>query len=329
MIVRSSTRRAFLQKMSALGAAGVPVISTFRPASAEAAGDSMMKTAYNPAAKFELKVSEVEFRRTGKGRQLMARIYQPQGVGPFPTVLDLHGGAWNNKDRHAEEPMDRAIAASGVLVVAIDMTLAPEAPYPACVQDANYGVRWLKSKAASWNGDPSRIGVYGSSTGGHVAELLAMRPRDPRYNAIPLAANPSIDATVAYVATRSPISNTFARFQNAEAKKRDNMIKNNKTFFVPWETIHEANPQEILERHEQVTLVPLLIMQGALDDNVLPDMQEKFVATYKAAGGQVEFQVFPDSEHEWVAKPGPQTDRAREMVKAFIARNVGAAQRAA
>jgi acetyl esterase/lipase len=213
--------------------------------------------------------------------------------------------------------------------VAIDMTLAPEAPYPACVQDANYGVRWLKSNAAGWNGDPSRIGVYGSSSGGHVAELLAMRPRDLRYNAIPLAANTSIDATVAYVATRSPISNTFARFQNAEAKKRDGMIKNNKTFFVPWETIHESNPQEILDRHEKVTLVPLLVMQGALDDNVLPAFQEKFVNSYKAAGGQIEYHVFPDSVHEWVAEPGPQTDRAREMVKAFIARNVSAVQRAA
>jgi acetyl esterase/lipase len=214
-----------------------------------------------------------------------------------------------------------------VLVVAIDMTLAPEAPYPACVQDANYGVRWLKSKAAAWNGDASRIGVYGSSSGGHVAELLAMRPRDARYNAIPLAGN--FDATVAYVATRSPISNTFARFQNAEEKKRENMMKNNKTFFVPWETIHEANPQEILERREQVTMVPLLVMQGALDDNVLPTAQEKFAATYKAAGGQIDFHVFPDSEHEWVAKPGPQTDRAREMVKAFIARNLKAGSRAA
>ena len=55
----------------------------------------------------------------------MARVYQPNGPGPFPTVLDLHGGAWNAKDRKAEEPMDRAIAASGVLVVAIDLTLAP------------------------------------------------------------------------------------------------------------------------------------------------------------------------------------------------------------
>src|SRR5258706_2212871 len=116
----------------------------------------------------------------------MARIYQPAGAGPFPTLLDLHGGAWNNKDRTANEPMDRAVAASGVLVVAIDMTLAPEAPYPASVQDANYGVRWLKSKAAGWKGDPAQLGVLGSSTGGHIAELLGMRPRDPRYNAIPL-----------------------------------------------------------------------------------------------------------------------------------------------
>jgi acetyl esterase len=238
-------------------------------------------------------------------------------------VLDLHGGAWNAKDRHAEEPMDRALAASGLLVVAIDLTLAPEAPYPACVQDANYGLRWLKSRAASWNGDPSTIGVYGSSSGGHVGELLAMRPRDARYNAIPLTAAPNVDATVAYVAMRSPVSNPYARFQNAEKLKRDAMVKNHTTFFVPWETIHESNPQEILERHEKVTLPPLLVMQGALDDNVLPAVQEKFAAAYKAAGGDCQFHVFDGCEHEWVATPGPQTDRARQMVKAFIARRLG------
>jgi acetyl esterase/lipase len=237
-------------------------------------------------------------------------------------VLDLHGGAWNAKDRKAEEPMDRAIAMSGVLVVAIDMTLAPEAPYPACIQDANYAVRWLKTKAPSWNGDPSKIGVYASSSGGHVAELIAMRPHDARYNAIPLPGAKNIDASVAYIAMRSPVSNTFARFQNAEKLKRDPMVKNNTTFFVPWESIHESNPQEILDRHEAITKVPFLIMQGALDDNVLPAVQEKFAASYKAAGGSVQYQLFEGSEHEWVATPGPQTDRAREMVKAFIARQV-------
>ncbi len=307
-------------KLMAAGATSLPAAGTLRPGAAHAAG----APAYDPNAGFELDVSEVELRRNSAGRMLMARIYQPKGKGPFPTVLDLHGGAWNNKNRFAEEPMDRALAASGLLVVAVDLTLAPEAPYPACVQDANYAVRWLKTKAATWNGDVAKLGVYGSSSGGHVAELLAMRPRDPRYNAIPLDAASGVDATVAYVATRSPVSNTFARYENAERRHRESMIKNNKTFFSPWETIHEANPQEILEREEKIALVPLLIMQGALDDNVLPEMQEKFANSYRAAGGARDYHLFENSVHEWVAQPGPQTDKAREMVKAFIARQLKA-----
>ena len=307
--MKSLRRRDFISGMSFLGlAAGV------QPAAAS----------YNPAAKFAVKVSEVEYRRTKAGRQLMARIYEPTGTGPFPTVLDLHGGAWNAKDRKAEEPMDRAIAESGVLVVAVDLTLAPESPYPACVQDANYAVRWLKTKAASWNGNSTKIGIYGSSSGGHVAELLAMRPLDSRYNAIPLPEAPKAEASVAYVAMRSPISNPFARYQNAEKLKRGPMVRNHTTFFGPWETIHESNPQEILDRHETITKVPFLIMQGALADNVLPSVQERFAQTYRDAGGDIQYQLFEGCEHEWVAQPGPQTDRAREMVKAFIARQVNA-----
>ncbi|MDH4063697.1 MAG: prolyl oligopeptidase family serine peptidase, partial [Acidobacteriota bacterium] len=145
-----------------------------------------------------------------------------------------------------------------------------------------------------------------------------------RYNAIPLREASDLDATVGYVAMRSPISNPYARFQNAERLKREGMIANHTTFFRPWETIHESNPQEILERREAVTLVPFLIMQGALDDNVLPEMQARFAATYKAAGGECDYQLFEGCEHQWVAEPGPQTDRAREMVKAFIARQLRA-----
>ena len=259
----------------------------------------------------------------------MARVYKPQGTGPFPVVLDLHGGAWNNKDRSANEPMDRAIAASGLLVVAIDMTLAPEAPYPASVQDANYGVRWVKHKARDWNGDPSTVGILGSSTGGHMGELIAMKPHDPKYAAIPLAEAPKLDVTILYLVSRSPISDPVARYQQAEKMKRDDMMKNNKNYWVPWETIKEGNPQYILDRKEHGRLPPLLIMQGALDDNVLPAIQEKFVASYRAAGGDATLEIFEGCEHEWVAKPGPQTDRAHEMVKAFIARNLATLRRAA
>jgi acetyl esterase/lipase len=318
LVKRTLARRDVVHKIAAAGVLGWPSARLLSGGAAHAAAS----ISYDPHARFDLAVSEVELRRNSAGRMLMARIYQPKGPGPFPTVLDLHGGAWNGKNRLAEEPMDRALAASGLLVVAVDMTLAPEAPYPACVQDANFCVRWLKVNAAMWNGDASKIGVYASSSGGHVAELVAMRPRDSRYSAIPLAGN--VDGTVAYVAMRSPISNTFARFENAERRGREKMVKYNTVFFDPWESIHEGNPQEILDRKEKINLVPFLIMQGALDDNVLPLAQETFVKTYKAAGGSCEYHLFENSVHEWVAQPGPQTDKAREIVKAFIAHQLRA-----
>ena len=99
-----------------------------------------MTTEYNPSNRHEIKVWDVEFRRDPV-RTLMARIYQPQGEGPFPALLDLHGGAWNNQDRTTNAPMDENLAKSGILVVAIDLRRAPEAPYSASVQDTNYGVR--------------------------------------------------------------------------------------------------------------------------------------------------------------------------------------------
>ena len=280
-----------------------------------------MATSYSPSNRVEVKAWDVEFR-SAPTRKLMARIYQPQGAGPFPALLDLHGGAWNNQDRTANGPMDEKLAASGILVVAVDLTLAPEAPYPASVADANYGIRWLKAKAREWNGDPATVGALGSSSGGHVVELCAMRPSDPRYNAHPLAGAPGIDATLIYVVTRSPVSDPYARYLNAEKRAWAEMMKYSKTYFNPWESIHEGNPQEILDRREAVTLPPLLIMQGELDDNVLPAVQEKFANSYRAAGGECQFEIFAGCEHRWVAEAGAQTDRAAEMVKEFIARQL-------
>jgi acetyl esterase len=303
-------KRLFLKAMTAIGAVGV-------------SGWSSAKSGYDPAARMAVKVSEIEYRRTAKGRSLLARVYQPQGKGPFPIVLDLHGGAWNGKDRYANEPMSRAVAESGVLVAAIDMTLAAEAPYPASVQDAHYAARWLKWQAAKLNGDPATLGIIGSSTGGNIAELVMLRPHDPRYAALPLPQAPAVDASVVYVAARSPISDPWARYQQAQKMKRENLVKASHAWFVPWEAIHEANPQEMLERKEALTLRPMLIMQGELDDNVLPAVQEKFAATYRAAGGECRYELFAKCEHEWTGRPGPMTDRAHEMVRQFIARSLG------
>jgi len=280
-----------------------------------------MTTAYNPGNNFEIKAWDVEYRHD-PARSLLARIYQPQGAGPFPVLLGLHGGAWNNQDRTANAPMDERLAASGILVVAIDLRLANEAPYPASVADANYGIRWLKSKARELNGDPLTIGALGSSSGGHVIELCALRPNHPSYSVLPLPEAPALDATFNYAIARSPISDPFARYEQAQKLHREELIKNSEIYFKPWETIYEGNPQRILERGEAVNLIPLFILQGELDDNVLPAVQERFVATYRKAGGEIEYELFRGCEHRWVANPGPQTDRAIDLIKAFIARQL-------
>ncbi len=283
-----------------------------------------MTIIYDPSKRYEIKVWDVEYRRDPV-RTLMARIYQPQGAGPFPALLDVHGGAWNDQDRTANAPVDQRLAASGILVAAIDLRLAREAPYPASVADANFGIRWLKFKAREWNGDPEKVGALGSSSGGHVIQLCALRPFDSRYAAHPLPEAPHLDATLTYAVARSPISDPAARYMQAKKMQRESLIKNSEIYFKPWENIFEGNPQRILERGEPVALPPMLILQGEMDDNVLPAVQESFVLAYSKAGGKIDYELFPGCDHRWVAKPGPQTDRAIEMIKAFIARQVARA----
>jgi acetyl esterase len=153
-----------------------------------------------------------------------------------------------------------------------------------------------------------------------------MRPHDPRYTMYPLPEAPHLDARLTYVIARSPISDPLARYEQAQKMKRDTLIRNSELYFNPWETIVEGNPQRLLDRGETVLIPPMFVLQGELDDNVLPAVQEHFVATYRAAGGEVDYEVFPGAEHRWIIQPGPQTDRAIDMIKAFIARQLRAPQ---
>jgi acetyl esterase len=280
--------------------------------------------AYDPNAVHEVDIRDIEFRRTPT-RMLQMRIYQPRPTaarpGPFPAVLHLHGGAWNNKDRLHNPLMATALAASGLLLVAPDLTRAPEAPYPANVQDAHLALRWLKANAAAMNADATQLGIVGSSSGGHIAQLIGMQPDKPIYGELPLTAAPGVDASgIRFIATRSPISDPFQRFETARKRDWAEMMENSRKYFIPWQLVHEVNPQEILDRKEKVQLPPMLIMQGELDHNVLPALQQRFAQSYQAAGGDCRLELFAGCDHAWVDDPGPDTDRAIATVKAFIAR---------
>ena len=97
---------------------------------------------YDQEYKCSIAVNELEYQDG-----LAVRIYQPEGPGPFPALLDVHGGVWTNGDRTANEVMNRALAESGIVVAAVDFRQPPNHPYPAQVADVNFATRWLKTNA--------------------------------------------------------------------------------------------------------------------------------------------------------------------------------------
>ena len=147
---------------------------------------------------FDFRVVDLVYSNAG-GKPRLARLYQPAGAGGFPAVVQIHGGAWNNKDRTDGQNTALDLAAAGTVVLSIDFRNAPEAPYPASLSDINYGIRWLKAHAAEFGTSAAQVGAFGTSSGGHQALLAAIRPDDPRYRAQPLPEAPDMDARLAFV----------------------------------------------------------------------------------------------------------------------------------
>ena len=278
---------------------------------------------YDPAAKFDVEVSDVEYRR-GDGESWLARIYLPKTGGPFPAILDVHGGAWSGGSRTSAELFDMALASTGIVVAAVDFRVAPEHPYPAQVQDVNYATRWLKASASRFNALPQNIGGLGSSSGGHTVMLSAMRPHDERYASITSAEVAGHDASLDYILATWPVLDPYARYQYAKRVGRENLIANTEGYFLTEEAMQEGNPQLILERGETVELPPTLIIQGTADDNVPMSIPHGFVASYSAAGGHVELEEFPGMHHGFGREQSEATDRAIEFMKTFIAKQLSA-----
>ncbi|AOZ04130.1 alpha/beta hydrolase [Cupriavidus sp. USMAHM13] len=114
----------------------------------------------------------------GAAGPLKARIYRPEGAGPFPTVAFFHGGGFVIGDLDTHDNMCRDICRGArAVVVAVDYRLAPEHPFPAGIEDALAAARWVVSHAADLGGS-STVGVAGDSAGGNFSAVVAQQLRD-------------------------------------------------------------------------------------------------------------------------------------------------------
>jgi len=274
-------------------------------------------------------VEDVEYVRHGD-RPLLARLFKPRGAGPFPLVVELHGGAWCRGDRLNDTVINEPLAKSGVVVAALDFRMPPVAPYPASVADINYAIRWIKTRARDLGGRPDAIGVMGTSSGAHQAMLVAMRPRDPRYAAIPLpAGGPTVDARVSYVVLCWPVIDPLARYRYAKKLKEggkpypevvDRVLPSHDQYWQTEDAMAEGNPVLALERGERVELPPALYLQGTRDvAHPRPDL-DRFVAQYRKAGGRVELELLEGETEGFITRnPGsPAAARAIERIIEFV-----------
>jgi acetyl esterase len=273
--------------------------------------------------KFEVDVRDVEYQSLA-GKPWLARVYQPKGSGPFPSIVDVHGGAWHNGDRTNNAGIDEALAAKGILVAAIDFRQPPEAGYPASVCDINLAIRWLKAHAAEFNGTTT-VGAFGNSSGGHLVVLSALRPRHPSYSALPLPGRPEVNASLAYVIAGWPVIDPLYRFRYAKEINNQEHVKAHIEYWRTEEAMAEGSPQTIIERDEQVDLAPILMLLKANDRNHPLEMQERFIASYRRRGGTIEVHTFDGlPEHRMVPSPTqPETMRVIETITGFIRRQAG------
>jgi len=278
------------------------------------------------AVTHEIEVEDVEYLRHGD-TPLLARLFRPSGPGPFPMLLDLHGGAWCRGDRLSDAPINEALARSGVLVAALDFRMPPVASYPASLVDIHYAIRWLKTRAASLRGRADRVGILGVSSGGHQGMLLAMRPRDTRYAALPLPGG--ADATLRCVVMCWPVIDPLSRYRYAKALKAkgqpypevvDRVLPCHDEFWKTEDAMAEGNPVLALERGEAAELPPVLYLQGTRDvAHPRPDL-DRFVTHYRKAGGRVDLELIEGEAEGFINKnpTSPASTAALASIVAFV-----------
>ncbi len=269
----------------------------------------------------DVETEDIDYLRHG-AKTYRATIYRPKGAGPFPAVVEAHGGAWVGGERANNAPINHAVAAGGVVVAAIDFRNPPEATYPGSVADMNYALRWLKSEAARFGTRPELVGAMGTSSGGHLAVLNGMKPRDPRYAA--LAAPGGHDARVPYVVTLWPVICPLGRYRahiehppEGTRPGRGGAAMMQTQYWLTEEAMDEGSCLLALERGDAVELPHILYLQNPKDPLHPRPLLERFVEVYRQRGGKVELMLFEGGQYD-LPRSDPSSPGAKKIIDRIV-----------
>jgi acetyl esterase/lipase len=295
---------------------------------------------FDPTGPYEVDETDTPFARPA-GAELLARIYRPRVAAdrPLGAVVYVHGGAWARLDRTADAIMCGALAASGLVVVALDFRQAPDHRYPVASADVAAGVRYARAHAGGLGVDPSRVGLLGSSSGALLALLHAVKPGAPEHAGTPIvrpdgSLDPTAsDASVAFVVALYPVADPLARYRYALSREDESpapsgfdakrLVASHRAFFADEHAMAAASVTRIVAAGQATALPPVWVGQPDQDDNVPAAITEAFVTAYQGAGGSVEHAHFPGARHSFVQQASPDTDKCVALVRDFVGRQLG------
>ena len=238
----------------------------------------------------------------GAAGTIPARVYTPEGAGPFPVVVYYHGGGWVIANKDVYDGGARGLAKqANAVVVSVDYRLAPEAKFPAQHDDALAAYRWALANAASIKGDPTRVALAGESAGGNLAVATAVAARDANLQ------RPAAVLSVYPIAQPDTTTASYTTYANAKPLNRAMM---------GWFARHTArtpadlqDPRINLVTANLANLPPVTIINAQIDP--LLDDGARLEQALRSAGNEVERRVYDAVTHEFFGMAAVE-DKAKD-----------------
>ena len=297
-----------------------------------------MNIRFDQSGPYEVDEKDVPYARP-EGTDRVARIYRAKGTAssPLAAVVDVHGGAWSRGDHTTNAQHGRGLAAAGLVVVSLDFRQGPDHKHPAAAQDIAAGVRWVRANAGALGVDPRRIGIVGSSSGGQLALLVAVRPGAPEHAGTPIVmtdGSPGASAggdEVAFAIALYPVADPHARYRYALSRKNDpafaegaaRLASSSLGYFADEAAMAAASVTGIVASGRASALPPVWLAQPEADDNVPAEITDALVSAYEKAGGRLERVRFPGASHGFITQEGAAATKAIADMREFIGRQLG------
>jgi acetyl esterase len=231
-------------------------------------------------ARAELK-TDIEFAKPG-GIALTLDAFVPEGPGPFAACILVHGGAFTTGDKTTFiKPLFQPLSQAGFAWFTINYRLAPTNRFPACIEDTETAIRWVKTHAREYKVDPDRIALIGESAGGHIVSLIGVRAKG----------DTSVAAVVPFYAPHDLEFQVKAR--NALGPSMTALFGLTNLNDSAWKVLRDASSTTYLRKD----LPPYLLIHGDKDAQVPYAQSVQFEQRMKSIGARCDLITIKDGAH--------------------------------